>query len=102
MNILTKYEIQKELNQLTFWELRAVYLHRNGKKQKSHRKYSFKKFSQAIEFIIKVAELAELFEHHPMIINDYKALEIKITTHDAGGITKKDFDLVKAIDQIEL
>ena len=93
MHILTKYEIRKELNQLTFWELRADYL---------HRKYSFKKFSQAIEFIIKVAELAELFEHHPMIINDYKALEIKITTHDAGGITKKDFDLVKAINKIEL
>ena len=49
-----------------------------------------------------IIDRAELFEHHPMLINDYKALEIKITTHDAGGITKKDFDLVKAIDQIEL
>lgn len=58
-------------------------------------------FSEVINLVNKIAKIAEQENHHPDLrIFDYKNLEIKITTHEAGKITKKDFKLAKEIDKL--
>ncbi|HRQ74206.1 MAG TPA: 4a-hydroxytetrahydrobiopterin dehydratase [Phycisphaerales bacterium] len=62
------------------------------------RTYDFKDFVQAMRFVNKVAEHAEKVQHHPDILVRYNKVTISVSTHDAGGITAKDFALAKAVD----
>jgi 4a-hydroxytetrahydrobiopterin dehydratase len=48
----------------------------------------------------RVAFLAEKQNHHPKLTNVYNRVDIELTTHDAGGLTQKDFELAVAIDQL--
>ncbi len=47
-----------------------------------------------------VAHLAEAAWHHPELVLNYSSLEIRLNTHDAGGITDKDFELAAMIEQV--
>ena len=67
-----------------------------------HREFVFKNFVEAFSFITGVALLAEKANHHPNWNNAYNKVVIALSTHDANGITTKDFDLAKAIDKIVL
>ena len=62
--------------------------------------FEFKDFSQALSFIVKVGVLAEKLNHHPEIINIYNKVTLRIYTHDANGITEKDFKLANGIDNL--
>lgn len=62
------------------------------------RKFQFKNFSQALGFIVQVGILAEKAGHHPELFNVYNKVNIRLTTHDANGVTNKDFDLAAQID----
>ena len=62
------------------------------------RKFQFKDFSQALGFIVQVGILAEKAGHHPELFNVYNKVNIRLTTHDANGVTNKDFDLATQID----
>ncbi len=62
------------------------------------RTFQFSDFKQAMEFVNKVAEAAESAQHHPDILIRYNKVTLTISTHDVGGITKKDFDFAKAAD----
>ena len=65
------------------------------------RTYVFQNFVEAVEFVNKVAEIAEELNHHPDIrIFSYKNVEIILTTHDKGGLTEKDSSLAAGIDAI--
>jgi len=55
-------------------------------------------FMDAIGFVERVADLAEAVDHHPDIDISYRKVRIALSTHDAGGITGKDFDLARAIE----
>jgi len=57
-------------------------------------------FPDAIAFVGTVAELAEAADHHPDIDIRYRKVRIALSTHDAGGITQKDFDLAGDIEAI--
>lgn len=57
-------------------------------------------FREAIDFIVRVADLAEAADHHPEIMNVYAAVTIELTSHDAGGVTEKDLALARAIDAV--
>jgi len=63
--------------------------------------YVFADFSAAFGFMCRVALLCEQHNHHPEWSNVYNKLNIRLSTHDAGGITQKDFDLAKAIDALK-
>jgi 4a-hydroxytetrahydrobiopterin dehydratase len=93
MQVLSKTDLNQKLNQQPLWKLKGKYI---------FRRFTFEEFIQAIEFINKVARIAETQNHHPEIKNNYTSVQIKMTTHDANGITKKDFALAIAIDQIQL
>ena len=91
MQKLVIEEIEKELSNFPQWKLNKAHLCKT---------FKFNKFLNAIDFINKIAQIAETQKHHPQISNSHTTVEIKITTHDADGITNKDFQLASAIDEI--
>jgi len=64
------------------------------------RKFKFKNFREAFAFMTKVAEVAEQMNHHPEWTNIYQTVEVTLSTHDAGGITKLDIDMAEAMDKL--
>ena len=66
------------------------------------RTYQFKDFPAAIKFVNAVAELAEQAWHHPDIDIRWNKVTLTLTTHDAGGLTEKDFDLARKFDVLSL
>lgn len=63
------------------------------------RTYVFKDFPAAIKFVNAAAKLAEKAWHHPDIDIRWNKVTLVLTTHDAGGLTEKDFALAKKFDQ---
>jgi len=84
-------EIQETLAELGSW---AVV---DGK---LHREYRFRDFVQAFGFMTQVALLAERAAHHPEWFNVYNRVVVDLTTHEAGGITRKDLDLARQMEEI--
>jgi 4a-hydroxytetrahydrobiopterin dehydratase len=65
------------------------------------KEFKFADFKKAFAFMTKVAELAELHQHHPDWSNVYNRVIIKLSTHDAGNkVTEKDIKLAEAIDEL--
>jgi 4a-hydroxytetrahydrobiopterin dehydratase len=62
--------------------------------------FSFKDFREAIAFVNRVGEAAESAGHHPDIDIRYNRVRLALITHDAGGLTEKDFNLASAINQM--
>jgi 4a-hydroxytetrahydrobiopterin dehydratase len=67
---------------------------------KLFREFLFKDFNEAFGFMTRCALIAESLEHHPEWFNVYNRVEVKLTTHDAGGLTALDFTLAEAMDNI--
>ena len=65
------------------------------------KEFIFKNFIDAFAFMTRVAIVAENMNHHPDWRNVYNKVEIRLSTHDAGGIvTQKDYELATAIDNL--
>jgi len=64
--------------------------------------FVFETFMKAIHFINEIAALAENVDHHPDLIIKYNQVNVLLTTHDAGNITNKDYDLAKMIDDLKI
>ncbi|KAM7398359.1 hypothetical protein PAMA_006323 [Pampus argenteus] len=62
----------------------------------------FKTFNQAFGFMSRVALQAEKLNHHPEWFNVYNKVQITLTTHDCGGLSKRDIRMAKFIDKIAL
>lgn len=62
------------------------------------RKLKFSDFGEAFGFMTRVAIAADKADHHPEWCNVYNRVEITLTTHDAGGLSKRDVALAGAID----
>jgi 4a-hydroxytetrahydrobiopterin dehydratase len=67
---------------------------------KLERTWRFADFQQAFGFMASVALAAEALNHHPEWFNVYGTVRIQLTTHDAGGITARDFELAERIDAL--
>lgn len=89
MSRLDEAGIAQGLGQTPGWE-------RAGSEIK--RTYRFKDFREALAFVHRVGDLAERAGHHPDIDIRYNAVTLALATHDAGGLTAKDFDLARTID----
>jgi 4a-hydroxytetrahydrobiopterin dehydratase len=70
------------------------------KGEKLYKTFKFKNFIAAFGFMSKVALLAEKANHHPEWSNVYNRVDIYLTTHEAGGISERDFALAKAIENM--
>lgn len=92
MEKLNEQEIAKEMKTLdSSWVLKEEFI---------HREIVFQDFIGAFSFMTSVALVAEKLGHHPNWKNEYNKVNIKLSTHDAGGITIKDFQLALKIDQL--
>lgn len=85
-------EIGTALNDVQGWECTE-----DGKA--ITRSFKFANFQNAFAFMTRVARIAEDMNHHPDWTNVYNRVEVKLSTHDAGGLTGKDFRLASAIDE---
>lgn len=89
MTKLTEAEIEKALAATPEWS------EVSGEIQ---RTFEFANFREAMRFVNAIAEAAERAQHHPDIMIRYNRVTLSVSTHDAGGITNKDFDLAKEAD----
>jgi 4a-hydroxytetrahydrobiopterin dehydratase len=89
--LLSDAEIQKRANQLEGWTV-------EGKKLQTIRR--FKDFIEAIAFVNNIVEPAEAAGHHPDLEISYNKVTVTLTTHDADGLTAKDFDLAQVISNL--
>ena len=64
------------------------------------RRFELNNFSEALELVNKIGELAENQQHHPDINLGWGYVEIYLSTHDIGGISDKDITLAQAIDKL--
>lgn len=92
MPLLDDRTVASKLKTLPQWKLDAGEL---------VRRYEFANFVQAMQFVNSVAELAEGAGHHPDIDIRYNKVRLGLVSHDAGGLTDRDFDLAAAIDSLE-
>ncbi|MDR9401973.1 MAG: 4a-hydroxytetrahydrobiopterin dehydratase [Halothece sp. Uz-M2-17] len=89
--LLSDTEIKTQLNNLSDWT-------QEGKLIKCTRK--FNGFPEAVEFVNKLVEPAESAGHHPDLEISYNTVVIRMTSHDAGGLTEKDFNLARTISAL--
>src|ERR1044071_3618093 len=84
-------EIARMLAQLPGWTVEGG---------KLHREYRFTNFVEAFGAMTSAALVAERMDHHPEWVNVWSTVRVDLTTHDAGGITAKDFELAEAMERI--
>lgn len=91
MPALSKVEIQQKLKAMRGWSQAGKAI---------QKKFTFKSFMPAIGFVNRIADAAEKAGHHPDITINYSVVGISLSTHSEGGVTEKDFELAKQIDEI--
>ena len=89
MALLSDNEISERLSDLPDWAQEGNQI---------IRKFKFKNFIESMGFVNKVAILAERVDHHPDILVEYSKVTITLSTHSEGGLTVKDFNLAKQIE----
>ena len=65
-----------------------------------HRSFRFADFSEAFAFLTRVALHAEKVDHHPEFTSVWNRVDFRLTSHDAGGVTKRDRELAEVIDAL--
>ena len=90
-DLLNDTEIQERASQLSGWTV-------EGKQLQCTR--LFKDFIEAIDFVNKLVAPSEAAGHHPDIKISYNKVTVNLTTHDAGGLTEKDFALAQEISTL--
>jgi 4a-hydroxytetrahydrobiopterin dehydratase len=91
MPALTAKQVSLHLKAVPNWSKRAQTIHRN---------YNFEGFLESIAFVKRVARKAQKCNHHPDIDIRFDKVALKLSTHDEGGLTKKDFSLARQCDDV--
>jgi 4a-hydroxytetrahydrobiopterin dehydratase len=91
MKPMTEFEIQARMSTVEGWEYSENAIHTN---------LEFDNFKDAFSVMTRIAFEAEKMNHHPDWSNIYNTLSISLSTHDAGGVTEKDFTLAKIINEL--
>ncbi len=91
MRRLTDNEVDFNLTTLKGWSLND---------NRIIKDFSFKNFKEAFDFMCDIADVAEELNHHPDWYNSYNKLNIKLTSHDVGGLTMNDFELASRIEEV--
>ncbi len=91
MEKLSEQDIEKRLLRLPDWEYYDNAI---------HAEFEFENFKDCFSAMSRIAFECEALNHHPEWKNVYNVLTISLSTHDAGGVTIKDFKLAEAIEYI--
>ena len=91
MKVLTQEEILAQLKTLDRWAATSEGI---------RKCYELADFRSVMNFVNRVADLAEEANHHPDICISYNRVTFTLVTHDAGGVTEKDFNLAARIEAI--
>lgn len=91
MTKLTEAEITEKLKDLDGWELNENALETT---------FEFQNFKEAFTLMTRIAFECEAQNHHPDWSNVYNRLHIRLNTHDAGGVTEKDFKMAQTIETL--
>ena len=91
-DLLDADEIKTALKKVPEWE---------NEKKKIERTFEFDDFTEAMDFVNNVAEIAEEEEHHPDIDIRYNKVKLSIYTHNKNGLTDMDFQLAERIDTLQ-
>ena len=91
MPALTARQIKLHLKTVPDWSKRA---------QTIGRTFKFEGFLKSMDFVNRIARKAQKINHHPDIDIRFDKVTLKLTTHDEGGITKKDFSLARQCDEV--
>jgi 4a-hydroxytetrahydrobiopterin dehydratase len=91
MKKLNSVEIKSALGKIPGWKKKGAVI---------SRKFQFKDFPAAMKFVNAAAKVAEKEQHHPDIDIRWNKVTLVLTTHDAGGLTKKDFALAKKFGRL--
>jgi 4a-hydroxytetrahydrobiopterin dehydratase len=90
---LSKDEIKKRINDLQNWK-------QDG--DSINREIAAENFADAVGIVNAIAVLAEANDHHPdILIYGWNKVRITLTSHDKGGLTKKDFNLAQKIEELK-
>jgi 4a-hydroxytetrahydrobiopterin dehydratase len=89
--VLSDIEIQRALGQLPGWSRRA---------QVISKTFTMPNFLAGIAFVRRIADAAEAAQHHPDIDIRYTKITIALSTHDSGGLTRKDIELAGVIESL--
>jgi 4a-hydroxytetrahydrobiopterin dehydratase len=88
---LNAAQIKAALRRVPQWKKKAALISRT---------YEFKDFVAAMRFVNAVARQAEKADHHPDIDIRWNKVLLQLTTHSAGGLTEKDFELAQQVDRL--
>jgi 4a-hydroxytetrahydrobiopterin dehydratase len=88
VSLLSEDEIRERLAGVPGWRRRGSEI---------AREFSFADFRAALAFVNRVGELAEAMDHHPDIDIRYSRVTLALTSHDAGGLSERDFELARRI-----
>jgi 4a-hydroxytetrahydrobiopterin dehydratase len=88
---LTNDEIRTRLARVPRWK-------QDG--DKIRREWKLADFAACFAFMTRIAAIAERREHHPDWSNSYSKLTIELTSHDVGGLSRRDFDMAEEIDAL--
>jgi 4a-hydroxytetrahydrobiopterin dehydratase len=91
MRTLSAQEVASLLGALPEWRI---------EKGELTRSFTFKDFAAALAFVNRVGEQAEAAGHHPDIDIRYNRVRLGLVSHDAGGLTAKDFELASAVNKL--
>ena len=91
MKLLDATQINAALATVPEWKKSGVLIART---------FQFKDFPAAVAWVNQVVPLAEAAAHHPDIDIRWNKVKLALTTHDAGGLTDKDFDLARRLDRL--
>ena len=91
MEKLGEQEVKGRMGNLPQWKLEGAEIKRT---------FQFKDFPAAIEYVNKLAKVAEEAGHHPDIDIRWNKVKLALTTHDAGGLTASDFELAAKADKL--
>ncbi len=88
---MERQQVAEQLQRLAQWTLQGDQI---------ERLLTFENFADAMIFVNRVAEIAEEEGHHPDIRIVYNRVTLTLSTHDAGGLTQKDFQMAHRIDSL--
>jgi 4a-hydroxytetrahydrobiopterin dehydratase len=91
MSAMTAIQVNRHLKTVPNWSKRN---------QMILRTFTFKGFLKSVDFVNRIARKAQKSNHHPDIDIRFNKVTLKLTTHDQGGITKKDFSLARQCDEV--